>query len=108
MRKKQKNNKDQKSTKSFSKVAIVIMIIFCLQIVIYSEIAMWILQDLSNLYALIGIAASLAAALVAYFQKSAKENCEGGITYDMAMMEEDNCDDDADNCEEFNESEAEG
>ena len=69
----------------FSKVLMVCMIAFCAEIVIYSEIAMVLLQDLSSLYALIGIVAALAGSIWAYCEKSKAENTKGGITYDAAM-----------------------
>jgi hypothetical protein len=49
------------------------------------------LGDLSALYALVGVAASLAAAIWAYCEKSKAENTKGGIVYDSAMQKpEDN------------------
>ena len=61
------------------------ILVICLEIVIYSEVAMIYLADLSALYALIGIVGSLSVAIWAYCEKSKKENTKGGITYDLAM-----------------------
>lgn len=75
----------KKQRKSFGKIIMIAMILICLEIVIYAEIAMIYLADLSALYALIGIVASLAVAIWAYCEKSGKENTKGGITYDLAL-----------------------
>ena len=72
--------------RSFGKILLIAMILMCLEIVVFSEVAMIYLSDLSSLYALIGIVASLAVAIWAYSEKSAKENTKGGIIYDLAMM----------------------
>lgn len=51
---------------------------------------MWHTMDSSSLYALIGIAASVAtmsASLLGYFGKAKAENTQGGIVYDQAMQE---------------------
>ena len=42
------------------------ILVICLEIVIYSEVAMIYLADLSALYALIGIVGSLSVAIWAY------------------------------------------
>lgn len=72
---------------AWAKIMMTIMIIICLEIIIYSEIAMWSRYDLSALYALVGVAASLAAAIWAYCEKSKAENTKGGIVYEKAMQE---------------------
>lgn len=72
---------------SASKVALFIMFVFMLAISVWYMYEAHRLQDLSQSYALIGIAASTCAALISYFVKSKAENTEGGITYEMAMMD---------------------
>lgn len=79
--------KISKKKQTFGKRLMVAMVLICLQIIIYSEIAMIYLSDLSALYALIGIVAGLAVSIWAYCEKTAKENTKGGITYDLAMIE---------------------
>jgi hypothetical protein len=75
----------------WSKVIMAAMVLICLEIIIFSEVAMLELGDLSALYALVGVAASLAAAIWAYCEKSKAENTKGGIVYDSAMQKpEDN------------------
>lgn len=77
--------KRRKKKVSFGKILMIAILVICLEIVIYSEIAMIYLADLSALYALIGIVGSLSVAIWAYCEKSKKENTKGGITYDLAM-----------------------
>lgn len=84
-KKKKRRKKDRKEKIAFGKVLMIAILAICLEIVIYSEIAMIYLADLSALYALIGIVGSLAVAIWAYCEKSKKENTKGGITYDLAM-----------------------
>ena len=55
---------------------------------------MWKHYDLSALYALVGVAASLSLAIWAYCEKSKAENTKGGIVYEKAMQENDNEDSD--------------
>lgn len=78
---------------AWSKVIMVVMVIICLEIIIYTEVVMWTRYDLSALYALVGVAASLAAAIWAYCEKSKAENTKGGIVYDSAMKQKDGEDD---------------
>lgn len=72
---------------SWSKVMMALMVLICVEIIIYAEVIMWTRYDLSALYALVGVAASLAAAIWAYCEKSKAENTKGGIIYDKAMQE---------------------
>lgn len=78
---------------AWSKIMLAIMVLICLEIIVYAEIVMWKHYDLSALYALVGVAASLAAAIWAYCEKSKAENTKGGIIYETAMQEnKDNAD----------------
>lgn len=43
--------------------------------------------DMSAMYALISVPVTLVPIVVGYFHKSRIQNSEGGITYDMAMLE---------------------
>lgn len=74
---------------AWCKVIMVAMVIICLEIIIYTEVVMWTRGDLSALYALVGVAASLAAAIWAYCEKSKAENTKGGIVYDAALKQND-------------------
>lgn len=71
---------------AWAKVMMALMVLICLEIVIYAEVVMWKHYDLSALYALVGVAASLAAAIWAYCEKSKAENTKGGIVYEKAMQ----------------------
>lgn len=89
---KSKENKKPRSKNrkklSYSKALMIAMIVICVEIIVYAEVAMWRLRDLSSLYALVGIAASLAASIWAYCEKSKAENTEGGIVYDAALKQD--------------------
>lgn len=74
---------------AWAKVMTAVMSLLCLEIIIFTEAAMWTTGDLSALYALVGAAASLAASIWAYCEKSKAENTKGGIVYEKAMLE--NC-----------------
>lgn len=75
---------------STSKIFVVAIFVIALEIIIFSEIFMWHTMDGAALYALIGIAASVAGmsvSLLAYMNKSKAENTQGGIVYDQAMQQ---------------------
>ena len=63
---------------STSKLILIGAVLLCLEIVIFCEYAM---------YVLIGIPATLIPIIWAYYSKSKAENTQGGIVYDMAMMQ---------------------
>lgn len=73
---------------TWAKTMMVAMVLICLEIIVYSEIVMWAYWDLSALYALIGVPASMFGIFWAYCEKSKAENTKGGIVYDMAMQAE--------------------
>lgn len=73
-----------------SKTILLLISLFCVEIAIFAEVFMWHYGDSNALYALIGIPVALMPTVIAYFNKSAKENCKDGITYDMAMLEANN------------------
>ena len=70
-----------------SKFYIRLMFILVFEIIIFAETVMWRTGDLSSLYALIGISATLVGALVPYYMKAKAQNTVGGITYDTAMAD---------------------
>ena len=87
-------NKQTKQKKwTASKLMILAVIIISIEILAYAEWVMYSLGNIDALYVLIGIPASLATSLVAYFKKSRAENTKGGIVYDMAMKEWESCED---------------
>lgn len=71
---------------SASKLALAYIFLSCTAVQLYSMAAMWHFADLSALYSLIGATVGEAISYCAYAAKSTKENTEGGIVYDMAML----------------------
>lgn len=69
-----------------SKLALAYIFGSCTVVQVYSMLAMWHFGDLSALYSLIGATVGEAISYCAYAAKSTKENTTGGITYDMAML----------------------
>ncbi len=74
-----------KKKMSTSKAGLWYMMIMCTVIQIFSLIAMWHFADLSPLTTLIGATVGEVFAYWAYTLKASKENCAGGITYDLAF-----------------------
>lgn len=70
---------------STSKLILIAVLLLNLQIIYFVEKAIITYGDLSALYALIAIPATLIPTVWAYFSKAKAENCAGGITYDSAM-----------------------
>ena len=70
-----------------SKLALLIMFFIVFEIVIFTELLMYKTQDLSALYVLIGIPATMILPLWRYYAKSQVQNAQGAITYAMAMKE---------------------
>ena len=70
---------------STSKLILIAVLLLNLQIIYFVEKAIMTYGDLSALYALIAIPATLIPTGWAYFSKEKAENCAGGITYDSAM-----------------------
>ena len=79
--------KTKKKKLTTSKLALLIMFFIVFEIVIFTELLMYKTQDLSALYVLIGIPATMILPLWRYYAKSQVENAQGGITYAMAMKE---------------------
>jgi len=73
-----------------SKVILFVMIILCIQIVVFCELMMDKYGDLSAMYALIGVPATLVPVIWQFYSKSKAENTKDGIIYDMAMREYEN------------------
>ena len=61
------------------------MIILCVEIIIFAEYAMLSMENMSAMYALIGIPVALTPTIWGYYSKSKAENTKGGITYETAM-----------------------
>ena len=72
---------------STSKLILIGAVLLCLEIVIFCEYTMITIGDTSAMYVLIGIPATLIPIIWGYYSKSKAENTQGGIVYDMAMMQ---------------------
>lgn len=70
-----------------SKLALWFMFFVIFQVVLFTEYIMFKTQDLSALYVLIGIPATMVVPLWKYYSKSEAENTRGGIVYDAAMKQ---------------------
>nr|DAZ82163.1 MAG TPA: hypothetical protein [Caudoviricetes sp.] len=70
---------------STSKIVLFVSLVICLQIVFFCERLMVELKDTSALYVLLGIPATMAPIIWAYFSKSKAENTKNGIVYETAM-----------------------
>lgn len=84
-----KNDPDHKKI-SFSKIAVIFICLNALAIEIYSMWIMYVFHDISHLSSLISILGSLIAqsvSLLGYFNKSSKENTQGGIVYQNMVNE---------------------
>lgn len=68
-----------------AKTALLYIFISCTAVQIYAMFAMWHFADLSALYSLIGATVGETISYCAYAAKSARENSQGGIVYDMAV-----------------------
>ena len=101
---KEENNKCKYKRKfpSTSKIVLFAVFLLCIEIIVFSEYAMIALADASAMYVLIGVPATLVPTIIAYYQKSRIENTKGGITYDMAMLENSQCEDNCDESDEIN------
>ncbi len=85
-KKKLKRNKPKRKLAA-SKLFIVGMFMICAEIIAFAEWMMYRFGDTSQIYVLIGIPTTLIVPLFSYMSKSAKENTQGGITFEMAMLQ---------------------
>ena len=87
-----------KKKPAFSKLMLLFLIINCSVIEVFSMVCMWCFRDLTPLGGLIAAVCTETIGTIGYFIKSAKENSESGITYSLAMREQDRID--SGNCDE--------
>ena len=87
---KEEKNKHKRKFKwpSTSKLVLLGAVLLCLQILLFAEYVMINLGDTSAMYVLIGIPATLVPTIISYYHKARAENTVGGITYDMAMLQQ--------------------
>lgn len=73
---------------TFSKFLVVFVMFWVVEVIVYSEVAMWKKNDLSSLYVLLGsVVTAGISAIITMMLKSKAENTKGGITYDMVMRD---------------------
>ncbi len=101
-----------KSTKnkrplSTSKLLLWVVVLICIEIIIFSEYVMIKLNDTSTLYTLIGVPVTLIPTVLGYYFKSAKENTAGGIVYESFLNEFGVKNDDIEELEQFDNVETE-
>lgn len=77
----------QKKKITASKLALMVMFVIVFEIVIFTEYLMYTTQDLSALYVLIGIPATMILPLWRFYAKSQAQNTNGGIVFQTAMKE---------------------
>lgn len=77
--------KRKKKKISTSKLILFITFLLVIEIIVYAEIEMDKLGDLSPMYALIGVVGILAPIIKHYYIKSTAENTKGGIVYDSSL-----------------------
>lgn len=84
-----RNDADKKKL-SFSKIAVIFICLNALCIETYSMWIMYVFHDISHLSSLISILGALIAqgvTIAGYFNKSGKENTQGGIVYQSMVQE---------------------
>lgn len=78
----------KKKKLSFSKALVLFVMFWVVEVIIYSEIVMWVHYDLRALYVLLGgLVTAGISAIVSMMVKSKAENTVGGITYEAAMRD---------------------
>lgn len=83
---KYKPKKERKWTAS--KMILTIALCISVEIIFFTEYAMFKYENFSSLYSLIGIPATvigMMGMILGYFNKAKAENTEGGVTYEKAM-----------------------
>ena len=71
---------------STSKVLLWAVVLLCVEIIVFCEIAFVMTLDTSFLYALIGVPTTLVPTICSYYNKSKCENMAGGIVFETAMQ----------------------
>ena len=72
---------------STSKLVLWMVFLMCIEVLIFCEYAMLVLNDASAMYVLIGIPAALIPTVLGYYWKSKAENTTGGITHEKVRYE---------------------
>lgn len=79
--------KKPKKAISTSKLILLVLILFYLQIVLFIEYMILKSGNVNALYTLISVPATLIPIVWKYYSKSQAENTQGGIVYETAMLD---------------------
>ena len=82
---KEKKVKKQKEKKETSKVVLFVVFLICIEILLYTEVMVFVLRDSNTLYTLVSVPITLVPITLGYYWKARSQNMKGGITYDTAM-----------------------
>lgn len=82
---KEKKVKKQKEKKETSKVVLFVVFLICIEILLYTEVMVFVLRDSNTLYTLVSVPVTLVPITLGYYWKARSQNMKGGITYDTAM-----------------------
>lgn len=85
LREERKKYKRKIKLPSTSKLLLLGAVFICFEIIIFAEYVMLKFGDISSLYTLIGVPATLIPVILGYFYKAKAENTVGGIVYDATM-----------------------
>ena len=80
----EEKNKYKKKTTT-SKWLLLVVILLCVEILVFSQYVMIKFQDLTALYTLIGVPVTIVPVVLGYYYKSKAENTVGGVTYEAAV-----------------------
>ncbi len=72
---------------STSKIVLIVSAILCIEILAFCQYMILVTGDTNSLYAMVGALFSFMAIVLGYFVKSTKENTKNGITFEMAMIQ---------------------
>lgn len=72
---------------STSKIVLIVSAILCIEILAFCQYMILVTGDTNSLYAMVGALFSFMAIVLGYFVKSTKENTVGGITFETAMIQ---------------------
>ena len=72
---------------STSKIVLIVSAILCIEILAFCQYMILVTGDTNSLYAMVGALFSFMALVLGYFVKSTKENTVGGITFETAMIQ---------------------
>ena len=75
---------------STTKIVLFVAALLCVEILFFCQYMILKTNDTNALYAMVGTIVALATIVLGYFMKSTKENTSGGITFETAMLNQNN------------------